>query len=492
MPVNRFRSYERYSPVYNAWAIETENVTADAGSGLCPFVGHAHTSVGADTLIPLTYSRGTMEDSVVQLRGKSTRRRFRNYLIPRAPKPCYHLYGKLLPAKDTTTFVHHVQTTSSLCNFDSTITQTCNPFAFLCRRYGVDYIKDHILDNLPRTHFGITFSSPDWVALTSDFDQACKSLVPDNFFAGEAFAEGSIFLDAIKLVLNPKKAIVHFIKDVRNRGLHRLNLGEISAEYKKIAHSGNLLVSHEEKALARGFATARFSTKEIVSQHLGYQFGVVPAIQEIRGTLLAHSAVDRRLDYLNRHRGQYVPVRVKRGYPAAFTSIPFTSPFLDFGLVLQKCYAVGSIFGMGRIRADINESSRWRAYMEYFGINKAVGTAWELIPFSFVVDWFTNAQERINQLTRLPLGESPFMNLTAIGCSTKNIALYDYVCNPGYDQTNGYNLQQPDSQFPVFSYAVTEYTRLPYIPDTSTVVDLSTLGSFQGWAAGELLIQKFL
>jgi hypothetical protein len=202
--------------------------------------------------------------------------------------------------------------------------------------------------------------------------------------------------------------------------------------------------------------------------------------------------VDKQLRFLQSNRGRYVPIRVKQGFNAEFTPGTFTSPYLDFSSVLTNAFTVAHIFGQGRVRTDINEASRWRAYLEYFGVNKAIGTAWELIPFSFVADWFINAQEKINNLTRIPLGESPFMNVTSIGHSYKNVALYDYIVNPGYDLTYGFPNMEPNSPFPCFSYAVTDYFRFPGFPDTSFFDDPSNYGLFQGVTGGELLIQKFL
>jgi hypothetical protein len=144
---------------------------------------------------------------------------------------------------------------------------------------------------------------------------------------------------------------------------------------------------------------------------------------------------------------------------------------------------------MGRVREDINEASRWRAYTEYFGLNKVVGTAWELIPFSFVVDWVTNAQERLNDLTRIRLGDSPFYNLTGIGSSIKQVLQHQLCITPGVDTVYGMTLDS-ESPIPVLSVETSKYTRIPGLPDTSGVVDISTLGLFHGVTGVELLLQK--
>jgi hypothetical protein len=332
----------------------------------------------------------------------------------------------------------------------------------------------------------------EWASLADQFDEACKSLIPSDFFSGETVVEGAIFKEALKLVLFPKKSITGFIKNVQKRGLHRLRLGELNRYYKKLLSKKSFRDTEEAIQTANDIGLVRFGLKEGINQHLAYQFGVVPAIHDVRSTIASHRNVEGQLLMLNKHRGRYIPIRVKKGFPASFTPGTFTSPYLDFGHVLKDAFTVAHIFGQGRVRTDINEASRWRAYAEYFGLNKVVGTAWELIPFSFVAEWFTNSQERINELTRIPLGESPFMNITSLGHSVKNVAVYDYLVNPGYDATYGFPSMEPNSQFPCFSYAVSEYTRTPGLPDTSWFANLSNLGLFHAATGGELLIQKFL
>jgi len=501
---NRVREHVEYDPSYAKWIIEDVWFKRDAGSGFCAAPFESRIETPAETLYPLRYSAGRIEDYIVLPKVKHRFRR-RNVFgnLPMAVKPVHHtrvsinkfkdVNGTPTPNQGDTTFVQHLDQSDSLCLQERTRTQTCPPLAFLCNRLGASYVKDNILDSLPRSHdSSIGFAPVEWSSLMDQFDEQCKSLIPSNFFAGEAFAEGSIYLDAIKLVLQPKKSIVGFIKNVQRRGLHRLRLGELNRYYRKLFSRKAWLVTDDAIDTANDLGMAKFVLREGIDRHLTYKFGVVPAIHDVRSAIAAHSDVEQRLLYLNSHRGHYIPIRVKKGFPASFTPGSASSPYLEFQSVLKDAYTVAHVFGQGRIRTDINESSRWRAYAEYFGLNKVVGTAWELIPFSFVVDWFTNSQEAINSLTRIPLGESPFMNVTSVGYSFKNVALYDYLIIPGYDITNGYPDMEPSSPFPCFSYAITDYSRFPGFPDTSWFANLSNFGSFHAITGGELLIQKFL
>jgi hypothetical protein len=250
----------------------------------------------------------------------------------------------------------------------------------------------------------------------------------------------------------------------------------------------------EVLTMGRDFGIPKSILLEGTNAHLLYKFGVKPAIQDIRHTLNAHHTVTERLKDLSSFAGRYFPIRVrktssKEEYPYA----PHPNPgSLEFTSQVTSQKSVSSIFGMGRVRTDINEASKWRAYAEYFGLNKVVGTAWELIPFTFVVDWFTNAQERLNDLTRIRLGEGPFMNVTSIGHSVKRVCTTDIIMYPGHHPASPTILFVPQTPIPVCQVDTVEYVRSPSLPDTSGVIDLSTLGLFHGVTTAELIIQRVL
>lgn len=500
---NRTRSYTKYDPSHTSWTRGDAYAYDNSDPIYCGFYGHNRQTLSyEETVFPLRYSTGFIQDNHTP-RPKGIPYVRRSGKIPRAVKPVRHVKIALstptqegdklrkVPVWDDITISQHKTFTFGACVEDRTRTRTTNSMAWLCHRYGVDYVRNEILAKLVNRS-DIVYTTPNWNEIMTKFNEQTNQLVPSAFIGGESLSESAIYGDALRLVLNPKKAILGFVKNVRKRGLHRLSLGELDLYYKKLFSKKTFLMSEEAIDTARDLDLVRFGVKEGINAHLSYKFGVVPAIKDVKETIGAHSNVESRLAYLNRHRGQYVPIRAKKGYDASFTPDSFTSPYLDFACLLRKSFTVGCIFGMGRIRTDINEETRYRAYVEHFGLNKIAGAAWELIPFSFVADWFTNSQELVEKLTRIPTGEAPFMNLTAMGSSYKNIALYDYICNPGYDLTDGFPTMEPNSQFPVFSYAVTEYVRSPKIPDTSGFVDLSNLGLFHALTGGELLLQKIL
>lgn len=489
---NRIRSIDDY---FEEQCTVTENAVEEYSVRIPGFCSPSVTKYQnvSDLQIPHSFHVGTISDVVTPRRAKWDRFSVQRKNLPKASQPVHHVSKKLIVVKDDITFITHRRQQSGGCWRDDTKTTQTSGLAWLTRRYGPGFVKAYALDEVPSTLGGELFTGADWFDLSSQFNEACESLIPSSFFAGESFVEGDIYLNAIKTVISPKKAVKAFFADVSRRGLRRFSLGELDKHYFHLFHNKlTKVVDTSNLQFARDLAIPKELFKEGINAHLLYKFGVRPAISDIRSSIAAHSVVSKQLDRLSSNAGQYIPIRVRqvrKDAPAAYGSL---GGLLRVNLELRQKMSVFVISALGRVREDINKASKWRAYAEYFGLNKVVGTAWELIPFSFVVDWFTNAQERLNDLTRLRLGEGPFMNIASLSSSVKNSLIYEYVLYPGLDETDTLTMTSPSSPTPLLRVEVSDYLRSPYIPDTSGVVDISALGLFHASTFGELLIQKFL
>lgn len=497
---NRVRSYSVYEPLVTTWYDNTHthrsSTTSDPDYACAPSAD-TDSSAGPYSLTYVgRYASGSISDvtSPPKVVAHHRRPRPRKPRYPLPVKPVSHVYKRLRERNDSTSFTRYHATTIGFCKDEYFQNRILTPMQWLCARWGAGYVKSNMLDAVPSTVASRSYNGVDWFSLMSEFNEGLDNLVPNSFFSGETLMEGGIFIDALKLIVNPKRAVLGFFTNVRKRHLHRRSLGELDLYYKNLVKKFTRSDRDEVLSMGRDFGIPKSILLEGTNAHLLYKFGVKPAIQDIRHTLDAHSQVDARLKDLSSFAGRYFPIRVrkttsKEEYPYGPNPHPgVVSEVLHVSS--QKC--VSSIFGMGRVRVDINEASKWRAYAEYFGLNKIVGTAWELIPFTFVVDWFTNAQERINDLTRIRLGESPFMNVTSIGHSVKRMFTTDMIYYPGFDSTDSTTWFVPRSPTPLFQVETVEYVRSPTIPDTSGVIDLSTLGLFHGVTTAELIIQRVL
>lgn len=325
---------------------------------------------------------------------------------------------------------------------------------------------DFLIENSDIRYTAGDYVGHDWFALAAGFDEACSQFIHSSNLIGESIIENSIFVDTFKIVLNPTNAIRALIKlGTRFKRHRKMNLGQMS------------------KKLLKGSANA----------NLFYQFGIKPAISDIQDVLSAHKRVSERLKLLRSNAGRYVPIRVKDElFSSHSNELLETDDTYDFLWTMRHKKSVAHIGGWGRVRSDLQFTDTWSAYLQYFGINKMAGLAWELIPFSFVVDWFTNAQERINYYTRDRTG-GPFEELCNIWSSTKQETVTELNLVPGRVPWLGSNTNiiTPSSGTPFLEKKETYYTRSPFIPETSGVLDFSALGLFHAITSGSLILQRW-
>jgi hypothetical protein len=514
---NRVREYTVVRPNYAPYTSSYLYQKTASNPELCTPMEPVRVDTLIDTLCVAEVNMGIISDNVYKdassylydiygnRKAVKPRGPKRKSKLPRPFKACTHLRKKVLPIPQSATFLRDKTYDDSLCIYDYSITEMATPEAWIAARFGYEESKSLLLDGTPPNLDNLSFTGPDWFQLVSEFNESIETLIPSEFFSGEAAVEGAIYWQALKFIVNPRKALTSFFSNVVKRGLHRKKLGEIDDHFRKEmrleARRNTPLLGHKHRFSSYEDIVRRLKTdpyghlaRETASAHLGYMFGVKPALEQIVQTIDAHSAVDTRLNWLNNNAGKYVPIRVRKVIKNDFSDEIGYTPFVDLLLRQSSQRTVACLSAMGRVRKDINEASRFRAYAEYFGLNKIVGTAWELIPFSFVVDWFTNAQEKINDLTRIPFGEGPFYNLVSIGSSIKKSATWDLCINPGYDFTVDMTMRSPADPLPALRCEVSEYTRIPGVPETPGVinVDVSSLGLFHGITAGELLLQKIL
>lgn len=304
----------------------------------------------------------------------------------------------------------------------------------------------------------------DWFALMASFNESCDQFIHSSTLIGESIIENAIFVDAFKLVVNPTSAIRTLVKLGQRFKRHRkMNLGQMSQKLMKGSANANLF----------------------------YQFGVKPAIDDIIDAFHAHKRVSERLKILKSSAGRYIPIRVKDElFSSHSNEHPATDDTLDFQWTMRHKRSIAYVGAWGRVRSDLSFEDTWSAYLQYFGINKMVGLAWELLPFSFVIDWFTNTQERINYYTRFRTG-GPFEDICNIWSSVKQEELTELNLVPGRVpfMANTY-ITTPSSHMPLLERTASYYTRIPSIPETSGVFNFDALGLFHTITSGSLIIQR--
>jgi len=119
---------------------------------------------------------------------------------------------------------------------------------------------------------------------------------------------------------------------------------------------------------------------------MGYRYAVMPLVYSYRDVL---KTAQRGVNTTTRMAKTIVPIRTATAVPSASTTYKWSAD-------------VGSV----TVRGNIFQHFEWETLAKYsgVGINPFV-TAWELIPYSFVFDWFVNMGDYITRATSVPMND---------------------------------------------------------------------------------------
>lgn len=158
--------------------------------------------------------------------------------------------------------------------------------------------------------------------------------------------------------------------------------------------------------------------KGLGNQYLNAQFGWKPFIADVRKMIHDYISMENRLRNLVRNNGQWQLCRGSmrsnsetlgtwegESYGAFFPAIT-TSIYGSIPRYSGSAHITQDVWFSGRFRyyvEDLNEKmlnkwSRANIMRKLFGLTITPAMVWELIPWSWLVDWFTNAGEIIKSL----------------------------------------------------------------------------------------------
>lgn len=339
-------------------------------------------------------------------------------------------------------------------------------------------------DNLSSPLWGTANLSvkTDWFALRDSFREACEQFLQNELILGETLYESGIFLDAFKFLTNPVGSTIRHLGRLIGSSDRKLSLGALQKKFHRASDA------FERTHLRGGIRRGKHIASSTASDYLMYHFAVKPAIQDAISILSAHSRVQARLNYLRSRAGKYVRVRVAQELPVSMPPKAHPNNFAQatYSLITEASN-VARIGGWGLVRTDFSHADTWQAYTQYFGLNKIAGTLWELIPFSFLLDWVTSAQEYVNSYTRQNTS-GPFLSITATSASeTIKQTTTGYIAGEWNGSVGMYPIDRGPIVFGTREY--TRYRRYAKIPDGSGVFDTSHLDFFKGSLAGALLLQ---
>jgi len=163
-------------------------------------------------------------------------------------------------------------------------------------------------------------------------------------------------------------------------------------------------------------------SKMVTGTWLEYCYGWKPLLKSIEDAANAYSQHKADVQYLRAYG--------KAETKSATTNAPWKCYFANYGSYMVERTQTASqkvVFkGVVRIRPEIQvDPARTVARLSGFGIEEFIPTVWELIPYSFVADYFTNIGTILN--SAIPL----FYDWVWWSCATTRKATQDIIITPG-------------------------------------------------------------
>lgn len=173
----------------------------------------------------------------------------------------------------------------------------------------------------------------------------------------------------------------------------------------------------------RGVKTLAQLIKASAGADLAWKFAVKPTIASILDCLQAGKRVDEQLKKLAKRdqsmQDNFV-VTVNRSTPEHLVSSDSwlagngSSSYCVKGDVYERVDDLTKIHFRCRTNGSTSDGRRTRLLWDSLGLTNLFTTAWDLVPLSFVVDWFVNVSRFLSQLDNYYFHAQPLEKLTEI------------------------------------------------------------------------------
>jgi hypothetical protein len=141
------------------------------------------------------------------------------------------------------------------------------------------------------------------------------------------------------------------------------------------------------KRIARSLPRKGFEgIQKAAAVWLGYRYGIMATYYDVASWFAAGKQLGSRL------RGRYTSSTTNAYHPPDFINSGQVSTWNVLDEVIRISRTPQSTAG-GLVQAEPSASA-----LESFGLLNALSTAWELIPYSFVIDWFADVGKRLAAL----------------------------------------------------------------------------------------------
>jgi len=228
---------------------------------------------------------------------------------------------------------------------------------------------------------------------------------------------------------------------------------------------------------------------------LSYQFGWLPFLDDLKALRDLSGTVRRRIQWLRETYGKVTKLGYSRPLegndstsvvvPSVLQDMPtpwgYSRPSVEY--VRTSHYHVGRAGGKFRHRLERLDGVEGliRAYTSALGLTNPAAVAWEMIPFSFVADWFTQIGTQTRQIALNPYpGEWEVWDVSHSITSVVTFDVFDRTVNFG---PGGSIPRKPK----LGSGRIVRYERNPGLPVEGTVLTDTTLDTRQQLLVAALL-----
>lgn len=234
------------------------------------------------------------------------------------------------------------------------------------------------------------------------------------------------------------------------------SLSKLGNAYNKAKH-GDFLGAMAVLGKPHGSRKPVFSTANVAQNWLELQYGWLPLMSDIEGLCST-------LQKPTRHHKEYITIRSRKSIQESASSDTPNGVFVD--------YTVGSCSYTVTVQVKMRNNSIFLATASEVGLTNPLLVAWELVPFSFVVDWALPIGNFLSQFDSALGWEFMFGSVTTYyKRRSDTFRRVDNPHPPGYKFVSCYgstsNEQLTVVRTPIGSWP--EMMTLPYVKDPGSV-----------------------
>jgi hypothetical protein len=222
---------------------------------------------------------------------------------------------------------------------------------------------------------------------------------------------------------------------------------------------------------------AEFGRKQFANKFLAYKFGILPVLSDLEALVSQIPAMRNHISQVNNSLGGGYRAIVPAGTVSGKFSYKVPTIYNTSETRTVQWGGKAKFWVTGRVARRYSRGDVIRAYLDFAGATFA-SSAWDMIPYSFVVDYVINVGGFINYLT--PRFQQPVISVTDAGSSVK--ANVSYPCYKVDTRTN--------EVVNTGSMEIDYFSRSPGVPSLSSIIEDKILSLSRLSTSTALLLQR--